>query len=93
MGSGLVCGETIHEIKEFSKPLGVLLSLILFLIFAYLHLHVSLWVCAHELGSHRGQERVSSALELEFQEGGSCLRWVLGVELGSSARVASALNY
>jgi hypothetical protein len=40
----------------------------------------------------RGQRRISDLLELELQAIVSCLMWVLGTELGSSAGAAGALS-
>lgn len=45
-------------------------------------------VCVCPLEIRRGLDR----LELKLQVVVSCLMWVLEIELGSSARVASALN-
>ena len=45
-----------------------------------------MYICA-------GQKRVLDPLELELQEVVSCLTWVLGAELRSSARVAHILNH
>jgi hypothetical protein len=42
--------------------------------------------CAHEVGTHGGQERVSDSQELELQAIMNHLMWVLGTELMSSAR-------
>lgn len=44
-------------------------------------------VCAH-----RSQMRASDPLELELEVVVSPLMWVLGTELGSSARTACILN-
>ena len=45
-------------------------------------------VCAHE-----GQQRAPDPLELEVQLVLTPLRWVLGMEPGSFARMASALSH
>lgn len=43
-------------------------------------------------GICRGQETVAGPLELELQEDRSCLMWVLGMKLWSSARVGQTFN-
>jgi hypothetical protein len=43
--------------------------------------------------AHRGQKKVSNPLELALQVGGHDMLWVLGTELQTIARIASALRY
>lgn len=62
--------------------------------FQFLLLSMHLCECVHmSTGAFGGQERVSDALELELETVVSCYAWVLGPELRSCGRTASALNH
>jgi hypothetical protein len=51
-------------------------------------------MCVHKhVSTCRNQEKVLDLLELELKGVVSCLMWVLGFELKSSGRAASALNH
>ena len=51
-----------------------------------------MWVCIHKCSAQGDQKRASDPLELELEVVVSPLMWVLGTELGSSARTACILN-
>lgn len=51
-----------------------------------------MWVCIHKCSAQGDHQRVSDPLELELEVVVSPLMWVLGTELGSSARTACILN-
>lgn len=58
-------------------------------------LFVYVWVCAHcyECSSYKGQRRALDSLKPELHMVVRCWMWVLGTELGPSARSASALIF
>ena len=59
----------------------------------YFYFHFLVCICMpREEGGGRGQKRSSQSLELELQVAVSLCMWMFGKELGSSARVAGALN-
>jgi hypothetical protein len=61
-----------------------------FFIYVYVYVCVSLYVYKHVCaGTHGGQKETLDPLQLQLQVTGSHLIKVLGIELRSSARVAS----
>lgn len=76
-----------HGIKKFlSKGLLIIFLCVCVCVCACAHMHR---MCTGVFG---GEKRVSGLLEPEFRVVESCLMWVLGTELKSSARAASSLD-
>lgn len=50
---------------------------------------IYMWVCTCECSAYRSQREVCDFLELELQAVVSCYMWVLGTDLGSSARAGA----
>lgn len=78
----------IYTCRTFSMSRVVTLF-----VFSRLHARVSVWGLVHAHGTHGSQQGVTGPLELEFQEAVSCLMWVFGTQVWSSARTLHALNH
>jgi hypothetical protein len=57
----------------------------------YIYMHMTVYVHMHS-DACRSQKKVLDPLELELQTVVNSWKWVLGTELKSSGRTASALN-
>lgn len=57
-----------------------------------LYVYICKTICTITSGVCRGQEKVTGPLDLELQEDRSCLMWVLGIKLWSSARAGQTFN-